>query len=509
MLRLLFLVLYVGGFIFLQDYIRRHPPKLSSTYLEPGVRPFWVLLWWFGPSLLPVMAILWSGILPVSPIILFLLGLFVPIAVYAIFFLWLGAFKSAGPGGLLVISLLFIMISLPFLLLAETSFLLIFLFLMNLVLPPLITLAWIFLWAPAMLPITPEQATDIRKVLAHFTGFFTTYPKSSLVVVKGKVQTRIPGNPFLGTGPGLIVTEPENVAVIKASSKIGGFAGPGPAFTEANETVESVIDLRQQLRGTKVKAMTRDGITVELPISSIFRIDAGQNSPKLGEPWPYHSSAAYTALFAAEVNPEGKTPLDAHHSRPWEDLPLEVATHKLKQVVSRYSLDELYGTLGRGATTLPRAALGKEVRQYVINELEPKGIKIDGGGVGNKIKPVDSGVTQQRIDTWKAQWIQKVMENMGLASAERYSTLQRAQSEVWAEFLQGFIKQSEALKKAGDSVSATLMTLQLLETLEQIARDPKVRPLLPESAQSTMKGLRMRIADNGEAGKKQEAKNGD
>lgn len=504
MLRFIVLLAYVGLLIFLQQYLKRRPPQLSPQYVEPEVRPLIAMFWMFGPSLLPLLGLLWSGItvgnvsrllgiIPITPMLLFLLAFCVPVFIYSLFFTWTKVFNPVDVLPYTVFCGFGILLcSLP-LLGAERGLIVVLLCLFSLALPPIFTILLLLLWGPEMLPLDEEQKKDRRTAMAFFISFFTTYPKPTLAIVKDTSETRIPGNPFHGSGPGMVLTEAHNAVVIKDSASIKSVSGPGTIFTQANEQIHSVIDLRQQIRGKRVQAQTRDGIKVDMPIASIFRIHSGGRKPQLDQPWPFNKQDAYKAIFAAEVNPAGKTPLDAHQARPWEELSLQIAEHTLRQVVARYSLDELYGAVGAEERTLPRLDVGKTVRAQVITVVEPKGIKIEGGGIGNKILPLDKQVTKQRIESWKAAWISKVMENSGRASANRVLQHARVRADVRAELLQGLVDQSQKLQEAGPHASATLLTLQLLETLEHIAHDPKVGPLLPESAELTLKGLRMQL----------------
>lgn len=502
MLYLIILLIYVGLFFYLQNYLQKHPLTVSQEYVQPETRAFWLLVYLGGPLLLPLMGVLWGGILRPSIlgwISILVISVFLPSILFLIFGWWTDAISAAAALGLAGPCVLLTLLFAPLLLLSDASLLLILLFMISLLIPPIVMILMIFLLAPDFFPIPPDTEDYRKKALAYFTGFFTTYPKPSIVVVKGKPQTRIKGNPFHGSGPGLVITEPHNAAAIKDSAKFRGVFGPGTIVTDALEQVHSVVDLRQQLRAERVEALTRDGIKVNLPIASIFRIDPGDNAPGLGRKWPYRSSAAYKAVFSAEVNPEGKTPLDAHHTLPWEDLPLTVAKHYVKQVVARYSLDELYA-LG---DQLPRGAIGGEVKQRVKDEIDPKGIRIDGGGVGNKIIPVDEGVVKQRIEAWKARWISDMMKKSGKTLAQRQQQLSRVRGQVLVELTRGLFEESEKFNSLSADEARTLMTVRLLETLDHIARTPEVKVLLPESATLIVERARKQIAGEGGDGRKE------
>ncbi len=493
MARLVTLLVYLGLFLILQYYARHNPPPPSRRYIEPEVRPAWLLIHWLGPLLLPLVGLLWVGVLPVSPLILLLQATFIPLLVFVLFLSWLRVFSNYVMIALALFSAFIILGTLPFLFIAETSLPLVLLFFISLAIPPALMLLYLMLWAPMILPLPPELSKDRRKILAYVAGFFTRNPKSTWAIIDGKVETRIAGNPFQGTGPGLIVTEPDFAVAVKDSSSIRKVSGPGTLFAEANEQIHDVLDLLQQVRGTKVETLTRDGIRVHVPISSIFRIDAGQEEPTLGRPLPYKRNAALKILFSAEVNPSSKSPLEAHRLRPWEDLPLSIATYQVKQEVAKHDFDDLYGTHEEQIDSVPRGNIGKAVRAKVKEVMEPKGIKIEGGGVGNTIRPVDEEVVKQRVDSWKTHWIQQIMANIGEANVSRQKQLEKVRQEVRTEMLRSILHQSQLLQASKEGSAAILM-LQLLETMEHIARDTNVESLLPESAMPSLRSMKIRIA---------------
>ncbi len=498
LVKLALLSLYVGGSLFLSRYVRQHLPTLREQYFSPLKGILYLWLQWWGPTLTPVLALLWWGKLP-WPLGLLLISIVLPSSIYVLFSLWVGVFKFS-----LLIKLLLTLLIIGADLLVTGGYLFaarilvssppplsrILTFLYMMILPSLLHILFIEIWAPSLVPLSPAERRKMwREAVSHFLGFFTGYPKPSQIVVDGEVETRIPGNPFYGYGPGLLITEPENIAIIKGSANIIGPKGPGVIYLGNGQMAETIMNLREQLRVGRVKARTRDGIYVDLPIASIFKIDPGERTPALGEPWPYRKSAAFKAAFAVEVDPAGKTPLDAHQAGKWDDLPLQFAKRRLKQVVEKWSLDELYGTKGvpKG---LPRAELSREVREFVVKEMAPKGIKVTGGAVGNKIVPVDPEIIKQRVEVWRTKWIRKIMEETNAVAKELAVLTQRVRRSVWSRVFQGLFKETEAMSKAPEAAS-TLTMMYLLNALEEISRDPRVEPLLPEATLTTLKRLRI------------------
>ncbi len=359
-------------------------------------------------------------------------------------------------------------------------------------LPMLLGVGFFLLWAPALLPLAPDQEGAYRKVLNYFYGYLSPLPRPSWVVVDGVAEKRIDGNVFDGYGLGLVLTEPHTIVAFSDGSKIRGVEGPGTVFTGPGQDVLSVMDLREQIRPNKVECLTRDGIKVTVPFSPIFRIDPGSEPVTLRRPWPYRRAAAFEVLFSQEVDPTNKTPLDASHSNPWDDLPGRTAPRLVQQVIGAYRLDELYAT--KDPDKFPRSSLGKAIRERLVQEMQPKGIKVTAGGVGNSIMPVDSAVIRQRVETWKASWMQRIMQNSAKMHGEELEKWERVRSTARTEFLLKMTKQVKEFQGRDENFSAKLMAIRLLETLDDMARGPQMGAM-SGSALTLIETLRRRLGE--------------
>ena len=435
LLRFIVLAGYVAAFVALRTYLRDHPPRFEGKYVYQFTRLREALVRMWGLLLWPLLGLMWVGTMDIPALIIVSLSLLIPLDIFLVFLTAVGVLE---PPSRSIIDRLFSWIPavasifvtlLIFLVLPRYtfSFWQFMAFLAFVTIPPALAVILVMVIAPNLIPTAPDQPRQVSQKLQHFTGFFTTFPKPSWTVEDGAIKTRIKGNPFFGVGPGWLMTEPENLVVIKDSANIQRIVGPGVFFTKPMESPHEVIDLRNQIRLTRIKARTQDGIEVNLPISSLFRIDPGYKTISLEglknhEPWPYRNQRdIYQIVFYEEVDPTGKTPLEAHQVRPWDDIPLKAAINRVKQVIPDYSLEQLYsidpktgtvdpetGKLDPETGDLTRTTIGLTVRENVKATVEPLGFQILGGGIGNKVTPTDPNVIKQHVEIWKASWISKV-----------------------------------------------------------------------------------------------------
>jgi len=519
-IRLLILAGYLAGLYFLRRYLRENPPRFPGDFVYPCTRTL-KAIWYLASMLLgPVAALIWLGGNPVASLPMTYTLMTLPIGILIWGWLWRYGIRISpedleDPDSINVFPFVIFFLLLPIIALIATLFLLqdrlpvILPALVFAFAPPAFMLFLIYLWAPRILPLSEkEQETHHKDALKLLASFWTTFSKPDIFVINGEAQTRVKGNAFLGVNPGLIVTEPENAVVLRDGSKILNIIGPGIFFVGYEDyaganVVHEVLDLQKQFRVEKeVPAITKDGIAVLAPISSMFHIGGARPPGEPGQKWEYHKSAAFKAFAASEVNPEGRTPLEAHLPHSWKDIPMQVAQARLKQLIAHYTLDEIYGAKDPAPPQLLRIRMGKEIREYVSKYVEqPFGIKIFGGGMGNKITPVDPQVTRQRIDSWKATLMRQVTINKGKIGAAYLTQLGRVRSRVLSEILTRLIEQAKQLESLGDGSEkkkalVMLLKIRLMETLDDIARDPAVEPLLPETTLMEIKRRSIHAAED-------------
>jgi hypothetical protein len=512
LLRFIVLVGYVVAYVTLRTYLREHPPRFEGKHVYEFERLVHALMRMWGLLLWPLPGLLWVGMMPIPIWIIVGLSVLIPLDIFLIFFTATGILEpDSGSTADRLSSLLpvltfifFTALILVSLLSYAFSFWQFLVFLAFVTIPPAVAVILVLLAAPNFVPTAPEQPKRALQRLQHFVGFFTTFPKPSWVIQDGQIEIRIKGNPFLGVGPGWLLTEPENLVVLKGGTDIKRIAGPGVLFTKPTESPHQAVDLRNQIRFTRVNARTKDGIEVNLPISSLFRIEPGYKTITLEalenrETWPYrHQRDIYQIVFHEEVDPTGKTPLEAHQASPWDDIPLKAALNRVKQVIPDYSLAELYsivpatgaldpvtGKVNPETGNLTRTAIGTKVREHVKAAVEPFGFQILGGGVGNKIVPLNPDVVKQHVEAWKAGWISKVLDWETETQIQNLKDLSRIRSEARVELLAQILEQTALQLEDRDNASR-YVAYHLLENLLHLARNSQVRALLPESALPTL-----------------------
>jgi hypothetical protein len=557
------LVLYLAGTYFLSGYLQDRRPESSDRRPAPGSEMWRAIFWVWGPTLWMLPGMLWIGLLGIAWPYILILSILIPLCTLSLCLAFTGIFTAdpidlqqpvpASASGfrfppgkrpsrdllpatttIALVLLTLLIVLWVFLMTPDLSLFRFVLFAISLIVPSLTSIWFVAIWARAVILLPDNVTQPTRTALAMVLGYFSGCPRPMWLVEDGKIRTRIKGNAFLGIGPGLVVTEPENAVVLKSGAKLTRVAGPGAVLTEKGEIPLRVVDLRNQMQVRQVDAITRDGIEVRMPVACAFRIARGPEDVKLQVRWPYRRQQdIFRVLFSEEVDRSGRSPVDAYMAHPWEDLPVQIAAHKLEQIISFYSLDQLYAgvtepeaaqmadhpqhalltthrrvekALGLPASDelaadLSRHTIGQLVVRAVRQAVAPRGIEILGGGVGMAPAPINHGVTEQRVEAWKSRFITKVMDWQASIERQRFEALGKIRQQAREKMLADLIQEmSQHLEAQGPALQRDFVAYHLLDSLIRIARSPDVQKMLPESALPTLEHVYHQVGDAPEIG---------
>jgi hypothetical protein len=507
------LVIYLAGNFYAYLKLRDKPAPFSSKYVSGWMRPWIAILWMWGPTLWFMPGLCWLSVSGFHASTVLLLSFCIPLAYFAVFFLFLKLIPfSSSKDKLFSITIIVVLALFIYLGFYKSwskfEFWRLALYLFSISLLPLLSIGLMIVAPLFIIPLEPGTPGLTRESIRMVIGHFTSYPKPAWCVEDGEVQTRVKGNAFLGTGPSWLMTEPENLVVLKKGVNFTRLAGPGVVLPDTGESPFKVIDLRNQIRSTQVTATTKDGVEVRFPVSSLFRVNPDNRSVELKEPWPYVEDNVWDVVFAEPVEPTSQTPLEANQAYSWQDLPLRIAVQKVKQAIGFYTYAQLYrdGTdpelvsihkqveeafeldpesdLGRPLT---RSSIGKLVQRAVRKELEPEGFEIHGGGIGAEIRPVDDQVTEQQVEEWKARFIKQMddwqaeVEQLRIESQGR---VRASRTNMLVDLVQ------EITERASDRrLTSEAMAYWVIDSLMQITADPGVQRMLPDSSMRTIEDL--------------------
>lgn len=309
---------------------------------------------------------------------------------------------------------------------------------------------------------------------------------------KDRLIKRLDGDLFgnFMAGPGIVLTGCDHAVSISTGLKAKGAKGPGIVFTYTAESPTHVLDLRTQLRAFPVEALTKDGIAVRVVTFLPFRIGAGNERPELGKGFPYRASDAFKATHADQTYHIGMSQTaDSVKELRWYDLPELFGERIIRDILSRYSFDELYAPfeVQDESTPIPRLKIAAELRERLDKILPQYGIQRMGGGISNLL-PVDPAVIERRIEAWQSSWTRKIMLQLAEGQSRRLRFVEQARAQAQIDLVLAIGKRLEQLRELGMYGIANYFIM----VLEELANKPTLRNLLPRDVAQVLQITRLK-----------------
>jgi regulator of protease activity HflC (stomatin/prohibitin superfamily) len=292
-------------------------------------------------------------------------------------------------------------------------------------------------------------------------------------------------------GPGIVLTSCDHLVTIFNGLQFMGVRTPGLTFTDTFDRIHAVVDLRPQLRAFPVRAETKDGIPVKVFAFTPFRTEAGERQPRLGASYPFDERAVFRAVHEQPIEHEWRRDdegqaTESQDKVPWDELVPRIAPPLLKDIIVGYTCDELC------APGDPRTEIKQKFKEQITKEMEPCGVQILGGGIGN-IVPADENVMKQRIENWKADWKRKIEIELGKGEAEAARHLESARTQAQIK-----VMRDVARILTDEAMSEKVIALRLIEAMEEMTSEKPVRQKLLGEAQEMndiLEGLRYNLRE--------------
>lgn len=380
---------------------------------------------------------------------------------------------------------------------------------------------WII--APKLLPIEDNSTERRRAADAFRRTLFGQDQYVALVRDGTKVHEAGPSLRSMGRQRGVIVADGVSVVALRTSTGLAraegayidehGRSHSGVIFTEPYEDIDTIIDLRPQIRRRPTTAQTRDGITVDVAVIAFFapratRARRMKDVYRLRHPAPptpglkplpavhypppfiWHRSSIIQALNTRRIERLG----DQSRKTEWFDRIMEIAIPRLRDLISEYTVDELTAwTTSDRFSKHPRYIIRDELVKLVKKELDtdddthhPTGIDVRFMAVSPPMPPEE--VIQRRIQAWSEEWRKKEADIFAQAEADAILTRELARAQVQGEMT---ARINDILQEAKESEtdSRDLVMLRFLEAMEKMSKDPTTRALLTADALKMLQQL--------------------
>lgn len=258
----------------------------------------------------------------------------------------------------------------------------------------------------------------------------------------------------------------------------GGFsraAGPGFVTLFKKEFIAQIIDIRKHARATSVKANTRDGIPIEMPVFVGFRVWHNEEEIIAGETaYHYDPNSIFHVNYAGSVDEESG-------ANRWSDLVAPLAANLFVTEIARYTLEQLYQADSDGNG--PKSEINQRVKRSLERNDRLDGVEIL--SVGSGIIELPETVQAQRIKQWQSQWQREIMMKKAKGNAEAELRLKHARARAQIEIIQNITQSIAESSHSGVSVTE-IVALRMIEAMEEAVSDVSVQALVPQPVLSTM-----------------------
>jgi len=331
------------------------------------------------------------------------------------------------------------------------------------------------------------------------------------VVQNGKVEDRLKGNRF-GGWAGIVLVDSSSAAVMDDGLQYTRIVGPYASqhcwfsrqarsstfFLKKYEQVCGVVDLRRHRAVRHVRAITRDGLEVSNDLIIDFQIRRVEQLPDPKIPYTFDEKAVFRAVYSEAVRKEQtETPIPESqpqapsHSKceyRWTDAVINEGTEELRNLVARYSLDQLYAI--EDPDREPRIEIEQRLLTLLQERMASRGVDVLNVTLG--VFDVLTPVVSQRIETWKAEWERRQKITLAQGESEQKRRMEIARALAQLEMIENITR---ALPDNDDALSKDIVTLRLIQAVEAMAQSSSAHADASSTQARASELLRRVLAD--------------
>jgi len=344
-------------------------------------------------------------------------------------------------------------------------------------------------WYTLPLEGDEQRLETIKSILTFALG--TNFPYD--VVEDREIARRVPGNSAgqFFSGPGIVLTGTDHTVAIWDGLGFINIPEPGLTFTQRFQAIRDTFDLRPQLRSFTVEARTKDGIAMRVVTFTPHRVDAKENQPQLGKPYPFFRRSILKILNARMVEHRregaGKNEIEFCDRQAWDQLVPTMARRILTNIIAEYSFDELCAPFRPGED--PRTEIKTRLLTELRAAVKPWGLQLIGGGISN-LYPVDREILKTRIENWRVSWTPKILKPLAEGEAAAMKEMERARILARSELIERIAAHPQLQSGDPEKISRRAIAFHLTGIMEELLGNQLSRRSLPHEVSTTLEQLR-------------------
>ncbi|MCA9924097.1 MAG: hypothetical protein KC419_15545 [Anaerolineales bacterium] len=259
--------------------------------------------------------------------------------------------------------------------------------------------------------------------------------------------------------------------------KGGGFsraAGPGFVQLFKGERVDKIIDLRTQKREQQVEGTTRDGISIKTAVYVFFRVQQIGSDVTNRRLYPYDKEAIFRVSNYNSQDTNGIP-------RYWDDQLAPFVAAELSHELATYNVDELQHTVGQYSV---RSEIKQRIQRKASREAARHGIELL--DIEFALFTYPQEIIEQRIKTWQAEWQRQIQIHLATGDAEAARLIKQARARAQIEIIERITQSIDAMRQQDDTNLTEIITLRMIEALEEATSNDSVRALIPHQVMTSL-----------------------
>jgi len=297
-----------------------------------------------------------------------------------------------------------------------------------------------------------------------------SYP--ALVVSDGKAQIRAGEDNLVARigGPGYVIVQPGNAALVESLDGSLRVLGPGRHFLNRLQVLKEFVSLEEREASIdKLSATTKDGIEVHVrEIRYRYRLASDkslQDGParSMQDPYPFSEDSVIQMTYNRNVTADGLA--------SWHFGVNRVVDTVITDYIREHFVDHLTAPSAQGDD--PRGEIYKKFNsEGVRDQFKRHGADLLWIGIGHFEIPAKQ-VIEQRVTSWQAKWVgnANIVRAFGESQRMAYQELGRAEAE--AEMLMSIVHALEDVDaQQGDSRQKirTIYLARIAQLLEAMSK---------------------------------------
>lgn len=260
---------------------------------------------------------------------------------------------------------------------------------------------------------------DLESRLDAFGALMTFMFKINLphmIIGEGRVLKKSSRKMSKTGGPGVLTIKNDSAVVTESGTRAKAY-GPGAhLIISGREVVKEAVDLRPQVRAGTVKAMTKDGVDIEIRFFVGFQISSGGREPTADEPYPFSEQALLRAVYRSKQ-------VDSTGAQPWHERVPDVMFAHVREMIATHYMKDFFAPDQPDIN--PRIELKERLLESSRNDIEKIGAQVN--WVNFETPSIPDEDIRKYFDNWRTKkWDAAVHLRDSQLKADRLQRLANA-----------------------------------------------------------------------------------